>query len=374
VWLEIIPTEGSFHKSGLMSQRNIDDQEIEAILSGVEKSVRSVVCQTKKVLMIDDISTDAMTKHLPKMKKTGSLLIVPLLSHEQVIGIVYATKEINFGFDKDDVDILAGFADQVAIAIENARLIERSFEKERLQRELMLAQEMQQRLLPQHLPVFATVDMKAVSSPALEVGGDYYDYVMIDEELVGIVIGDVSGKGVGAAFYMAEVKGIFQSLARIYRSPRDFMIKANGALVSSIDKRSFISLIYATINVKTGELIVSRAGHCPMLYIGGGKKEYVKQVGIGLGITSGKIFDESVEEQKIMMKSGDVCVFYTDGVTESRASNGDEFGYDRLLEVVDAHKHLGAEEIKEAIIQTVWNYTDAKGYHDDLTVFVVKWT
>ena len=373
VWLEIIPTEGSFHKSGLMSHRNIDEHEIETILSGEEKSVRSIVCQTKKVLMIDDVSADRRTRHLPKMKKVGSLLIVPLLSHQQVIGILYATKDIDFGFDQDDVDILAGFADQVAIAIENARLIEKSFEKERLQRELMLAQEMQKRLLPQKLPVFSTVDMKAVSSPALEVGGDYYDYVLIDDDLVGIVIGDVSGKGVGAAFYMAEVKGIFQSLARIYRSPSEFMMKANSALITSIDKRSFISLIYSTINIRTGELIDARAGHCPMLYISSGKKEYIKPVGLGLGIKSGAIFDDNIKEQKIMMKSGDVCVFYTDGVTESRDSSGDEFGYERLLDVVVANKHRSAEDIKESIIQTVWNYTDAQGYHDDITVFVVKW-
>lgn len=373
VWLEIIPTEGSFHKSGLMSHRNIDEHEIETILSGDEKSVRSIVCQTKKVMMIDDVSTDKRTKHLPKMKKVGSLLIVPLLSHQQVIGILFATKEINYGFDQDDVDILSGFADQVSIAIENARLIEKSFEKERLQRELMLAQEMQKRLLPQNLPVFRTVDMKAVSSPALEVGGDYYDVVQVDKDLVGIVIGDVSGKGVGAAFYMAEVKGIFQSLSRIYRSPREFMIKANESLVTSIDKRSFISLIYSTVNITTGELIVARAGHCPMLYISSTKKEYIRPQGIGLGIKTGKIFEDNIEEKKIMMKSGDVCVFYTDGVTESRSSSGEEFGYERLLEVVDTNKHRTSEEIKEAIIQTVWNYTDAKGYHDDLTIFVVKW-
>ncbi|MCK9409460.1 MAG: PP2C family protein-serine/threonine phosphatase [Bacteroidetes bacterium] len=373
VWLEIIPTEGSFHKSGLMSHRNIDEQEINVLLSGGDKSVRMIVCQTKKVLMIDDMSSDKRTKHLPKLKKTSSLLIVPLLSHQNVIGILYATKEIEYGFDQDDVDILSGFADQVAIAIENARLIERSFEKERLQRELMLAQEMQKRLLPQELPVFDTVDMKAISSPALEVGGDYYDIVRINDRLVGIVIGDVSGKGVGAAFYMAEVKGIFQSLAKIFPSPSAFMIKANEALVTSIDKRSFISLIYSTIDIVTGELIVARAGHCPMLYISSTAKEYIRPQGLGLGMRTGKIFDETIEEKKIMMKSGDVCVFYTDGVTESRSSDGDEFGYERLLDVVDANKHRTAEEIKEAIIQTVWQYTDAQGYHDDLTIFVVKW-
>lgn len=373
VWLEIIQSEGSVKKSLLMSARNIEESEIESILAGGEQSLRTIVCHTKKVLMIDDVNADKRTKHLPRMKKVGSLLIVPLLSHQNVIGILYATKEMDYGFDQDDIDILSGFADQVAIAIENARLIEKSLEKERLQRELMLAQEMQKRLLPQQLPVFDTVDMKAVSSPALEVGGDYYDYVKINDNVVGFVIGDVSGKGVGAAFYMAEVKGIFQSLAKIFPSPREFMIKANQALVSSIDKRSFISLIYSTINVKTGELIIARAGHCPMLYISSKKKEFIRPQGIGLGIKTGSIFDDTIEEKKIMMKSGDVCVFYTDGVTESRSSSGDEFGYERLLDVVDANKHRSAEEIKEAIIHTVWDYTDARGYHDDLTIFVVKW-
>lgn len=373
VWLEIIPTEGSFHKSGVMSRRNIGQEEIDAILSGDGLSVRTLVCESKKVLMIDDVSSDKRTKHLPRMKKAGSLLIVPLLSHQQVIGILYATKEIEFGFDQDDVDILSGFADQVAIAIENARLIERSFEKERLQRELMLAQEMQKRLLPQELPVLDSVDMKAVSSPALEVGGDYYDYVRINDRLVGVVVGDVSGKGVGAAFYMAEVKGIFQSLAKIFPSPKEFMINANEALVSSIDKRSFISLIYSTIDLVTGELVVARAGHCPMLYVTKDHTEYIRPQGLGLGMKTGSIFSETIEEKKIMMKSGDVCVFYTDGVTESRSTDGEEFGYERLLDVVVAHRHCDAEEIKEAIIQTVWQYTDAQGYHDDLTIFVLKW-
>ena len=111
-----------------------------------------------------------------------------------------------------------------------------------------------------------------------------------------------------------------------------------------------------------------------MLYLSADRKEFVKPLGLGLGIRSGAVFDEHVEEQKIMMKTGDICVFYTDGVTESRGKDGEEFGYDRLLRVVEEHRSGSAEEIKESIIQTVWNYTDAKGYHDDLTIVVVKWT
>jgi len=373
VWLEIIPVDVTDKKIGLMSARNISEEEVQYFISGKEKTAGNIVLQTKKVLMIDDVDHDRRTKDIPEIKKIGSLLVIPLLSHNNVIGILTAAKDISFGFEQEDVDILSGFADQVAIAIENARLIERSLEKERLQRELMLAQEMQKRLLPQQLPQYPSIEMQATSSPALEVGGDYYDVVQIDKNRVGIVIGDVSGKGVGAAFYMAEVKGIFQSLAKICQSPREFLVRANDSLMTSIDRKSFISLIYSTINAETGELIVARAGHCPMLYVTETKKEYIRPLGLGLGLKAGKVFEENVEEKKILMKNGDVCVFYTDGVTESRSSSGEEFGYERLLDVVDKNRHRSAEEIKESIIRSVWNYTDAKGYHDDLTVFVVKW-
>jgi serine phosphatase RsbU (regulator of sigma subunit) len=373
VWLEIIPSDGTQRKHGLLSVRNISDEDLRHFVDPDRSSLRQIVLQTKKVLMIDDMQDDKRTKHLPTVKQAGSILIIPLLTHDHVIGILYATKEISYGFDQDDVDILSGFADQVAVAIENARLIERSLEKERLQRELLLAQEMQQRLLPQQLPVFPTVDMKAVSSPALEVGGDYYDVSLISDRKIGIIIGDVSGKGVGAAFYMAEVKGIFQSLSKIYESPRMLLSKANDALLTSIDRRSFVSVIYSTLDIRTGAMVIARAGHCPMLYVSGDHKEFVRSNGLGLGLRSGSLFEETIEEKKIKMKKGDVCVFYTDGVTESRSSSGEEFGYERLLDVVASNTHRSADEIKEAVIQTVWQYTDAQGYHDDLTIFVVKW-
>ena len=376
-WLEVFPNVGG-EKSpgrieGIVSHRNISPEEIKVILHGDPGSIRTIVFASKKVLLIDDVSNDRRTAYMSKLKKIGSLLVVPLLSHQNLIGILYATKQMDFGFDKDDIDVLSGFADQVTIAIENATLIQKSLEKERLQRELMLAQEMQKRLLPQALPQFPTVEMRAVSAPALEVGGDYYDVALLDDRRVGIVIGDVSGKGVGAAFYMAEVKGIFQSLSKICSSPKKFLVKANEALLSSIDKRSFISLIYAILDVKTGELILSRAGHCPMLYATSTSIEYIKPTGMGVGLSGGTLFEDSLEERKLVMKAGDICVFYTDGVTESRSASGEEFGYERLVKVVEDKRSGSAEEIKEEIIQRVWSYTDAHGYDDDLTVFVVKW-
>jgi sigma-B regulation protein RsbU (phosphoserine phosphatase) len=375
-WLEVLPADGKLHDhklDGIISQHNIEPEDVEQILFGGEHTVRSLVLSSKKILLIENVKNDRRTSYMSKVKNIGTLLVVPLISHDDLIGILYATKEIDHGFEEDDVNIVSGFADHVTIAIENAKLFKKSLEKERLQRELLIAQEMQKRLIPQTLPLFASVDMKAISAPALEVGGDYYDIVVLDEYRIGIVIGDVSGKGVGAAFYMAEVKGIFQSLSKIYSSPKQFLVKANEALISSIDKRSFISLIYAILDTRTGELILSRAGHCPMLYISSDKKEYVKPTGMGLGLRAGKLFEETIEERHIKMKKGDVCVFYTDGVTESRSSSGEEFGYERLLDLVASHRKRSADEIKEEIIQGVWNYTDEHGYDDDLTVFVLKW-
>lgn len=376
-WLEIFPEEtgrrSNERTDGIVSHRNISPEEIQAVLYGDTNSIRSVVLASKKVLLIDDVSHDRRTKYMLRLKKFGSLLVVPLVSHQHIIGILYATKQMDFGFDQDDIEILSGFADQVTIAIENATLIKKSLEKERLQRELLLAQEMQKRLLPQKLPSFSTVEMRAVSAPALEVGGDYYDVAMLDEHRVGIVIGDVSGKGVGAAFYMAEVKGIFQSLSAIYSSPKKFLVKTNESLLSSLDKRSFISLIYAVLDVGTGELVVSRAGHCPILYATSSSTSYIKPTGMGLGLSGGKLFEDSLEEKRIVMQDGDICVFYTDGVTESRSATGEEFGYERLMRAVEEKRDASAEQIRDEIIQRVWSYTDAQGYDDDLTVIVVKW-
>ena len=237
---------------------------------------------------------------------------------------------------------------------------------------MMLAQEMQRRLLPQSLPKFPTLEIDAISTPAFEVGGDYYDFAQLDQDKLGIVVGDVSGKGVSAALYMSEVKGIFQALGRMYPSPKEFLVKANEALSGSIDKRSFVSLIYAVIDVHAGELTISRAGHCPMLLVSKEKVGYIRPQGMGMGLSEGLIFSDAIEEEHIQLHHGDVCVFYTDGVTEARRGE-DEFGYERLLHTAEKCRGKPATAIKEEILETVKTFIEHKANHDDLTIVVVKW-
>jgi sigma-B regulation protein RsbU (phosphoserine phosphatase) len=374
-WLELIKGRSDQGEVlvEVVSLKNITRQQIESIAVNSDLSLRQFVIDSKRPLLIDDVNTDRRTKHIKKLDvAVGSLISVPLASHGELIGFLHATKAFQYGFDQDDIDVLTTFADHVTIAIENSKLIAKSLERERFQQEIMVAQQMQKRLLPQRIPQYATLDVAALSEPSLEVGGDYYDFVALDPHRFGVVVGDVSGKGVSAAFYMAEVKGIFQSLSRVAASPRDLLLRANQALIDSLERNAFISLLYAIFDTQQSTVTLARAGHCPMIHVSGNSTRDVRPSGLGLGLTHEKIFEESTQETTISLKTGDVCIFYTDGLTESRNSDGEEFGVDRLVNVCVNTKRNPAELIKTSILQEVRNYTGNSTYGDDMTLVVVK--
>jgi len=378
-WLEMIRTSGvegalgsSAYSVRVAGMRNITQEEIDVLVPPEVRGIREAVMTERKPIVVDDVERDFRFAHLKKRQAlAGSFVVVPLISHTGLIGILYAAKKDSFGFVRDDVDVISAFADQATVAIENSRLIRESIDKERLYREMLVAQEMQKKLLPQHLPSAPNVDLDAVSTPAFEVGGDYYDFMELPDGRIGIVVGDVSGKGVSAAFYMSEMKGIFQALGRNCTSPKEFMVKANEALAGSIDKHSFVSLIYAILDVHTGELIIARAGHCPMLHIGA-DVAYVRPNGLGMGLSRGPTFDDAIAEEVISLKAGDVCILYTDGITEARRGD-DEFGYERLMTVARAARGRTATEIKDEILRTVSTFTEQRANDDDLTLVVLKW-
>ncbi len=357
----------------IAGMKNITEQEIGALIGEKAGNLREAVMVDMKPLVVDDIADDPRFEHLRKSgSRYASLVVVPLVAHGAITGILYATKSSTYGFVKDDVDVISAFADQATIAIENSRLIRKSLERERLIREMLVAQEMQRKLLPQELPQHPQLDLGAVSTPAFEVGGDYYDCVDLGPDRFGLIVGDVSGKGVPAAFYMSVVKGIFQALGKTCGSPREFMIKANDALAGSIDKHSFVSLIYAIVDVGKGTLTVARAGHCPLLRIGQRAVEYIRPGGMGVGLSKGEMFDRAIEERTIQLEEGDVCVFYTDGITEARKEE-EEFGYDRLLEAAQRDRSLPAAAICQRILESIREFTENRANHDDLTLVILKW-
>ncbi|HEX9005747.1 MAG TPA: GAF domain-containing SpoIIE family protein phosphatase [Bacteroidota bacterium] len=382
-WLELVsedhsPPGAAGHPArpavSVVAMKNIDQAEIDQLHHVDGESLRDEVLRRRLPVVIDDLHQERRFLGLGKGKsRIASIVVMPLLSHTGLVGILYATKDTAYGFLKDDVDVISAFADQATVAIENSRLINESLARERLIREMMLAQEMQRRLLPQTVPSYPSLDLAAVSTPAFEVGGDYYDFVTLGQDRLGIVVGDVSGKGVPAAFYMSEVKGIFQSLSRMYPSPRDFLVRANEVLMGTVDRHSFISLLFAVLDVRTGDLTIARAGHCPMLLVSGDRVSYVRPGGMGMGLSGDALFAESLQEQTIRLRPGDVCVFYTDGITEAR-SGEEEYGYDRLLENTRKASPQNAEGIKETILASVQEFAEGRANDDDITLLVLKWT
>ncbi|RCK76591.1 MAG: Serine phosphatase RsbU, regulator of sigma subunit [Ignavibacteriae bacterium] len=361
-------TDSSF---AVIAHLNISPQDIKVINESLIINLREKIATDRKPLIIQNFKMESSGKE--NNSKVGSLIAVPLITRDELFGVLYATKSMEYGFDQEDLDIASAFADQAAIAIDNSKLIEKSIERERLVREMSLAQGMQQKLLPQRIPEIKAIEIEAFFSPAFEVGGDYYDFLMIDEQNLAIVIGDVSGKGISAAFYMSEMKGIFQSLCKIFPSPKQFLVKANEVISASIDKKSFISLVYATLNLETGLLRVARAGHCPIIHSSGTEAKYIRPNGIGLGMGNNKLFEKFISEVEIKLSNNDVLVFYTDGITEAHPTGGEEYGYTRLLETVKRNQSKSAIEIRDEIISSVNQHTNNEPPFDDITLIILKW-
>jgi len=376
VWLELFSINDNTGEISveLVAKRNIGQHEIDLVAADDGTQLMRYLIDSHKALLIEDIWSDRRTKHLKgKGFARGSLLTVPLLSHGKLIGVLHATKDFQNAFDQDDIDVMTTFADHVSIAIENSRLISKSIERERLHQEIMVAQRMQKRLLPQSLPNLSSAEFAAVSESSLEVGGDYYDVITLPDERIGIVVGDVSGKGVSAAFYMAEVKGIVMSLSKICRTPRELLSRANDALMETLEKNMFISAIYGVLDVQKATLTLARAGHCPVIYISHNSVELIRSTGMGLGLTNSVQFEQTTEERTINLQRGDICIFYTDGITESRNAEMEEYGYERLMQIANKYADCSADEMKEQILSSVRTFIGQGTYNDDVTLIVMKW-
>ncbi|HNH30769.1 MAG TPA: PP2C family protein-serine/threonine phosphatase, partial [bacterium] len=202
--------------------------------------------------------------------------------------------------------------------------------------------------------------------------GDYYDFVRLADWRCGIAVADVSGKGTSAAFYMAEIKGIIQALAGIYSAPKDLLIAVNDVLFGTIDRKSFITLLYADVDISKSELRFARAGHCPLLHMRDGVKTYVQPNGIGLGLDKGNLFRQAIEEKTIRIDDRDVFVMYSDGLVEARNAKDEEYGEERLSKCLDGVEHLPAGVIKDKIIADVKRFVGSAKTHDDLTCVVFR--
>jgi len=360
----------------IASSHNLTIDEIDTFQKSGRQDLSEQILLTKKPFMLNELPKNHPYYYIKNWKNDiDSIIGMPLISgNGNPLGILFATKTHSFGFSPDDPAMLEAYANQAVIARDNATLLRHSVERERLEEELRIAREVQQRLLPQKTPKYKDIVVDALTITAYEVGGDYYDFINLPNNHLGFIIGDVSGKGTSAAFYMAEAKGVVQSLSKTFHRPRELLIRTNEILYESLERKVFISMLMASLDCANHQFHFARAGHCPLLHYNSAKNEVVllQPQGIGVGLEKGKIFEETLAEETIHCQKGDIFVFYTDGLSEARNQRGEEFGDQRLCHIIKEHAKKPVHELKTTILDSILKFLDGQSLFDDLTLLLVK--
>lgn len=278
---------------------------------------------------------------------------------------------------RDQLGELAVSFNEMTSSIDNL-LVEQQ-EKRRLEEELRIARDIQMSLLPQGPLSVPGLSVAALCVPAHEVGGDYYDWLPLSDGRFGLLIADVAGKGTSAALYMAELKGLMLSLSRIHTSPRALLVDANRIISHHLDSRSFITMIYAVVDLEAKRLTCARAGHAPFIRIPEGpdgerRARVLAPDGIvlGLNVDGGERFERSLQEVTLPLQSGDLYFFFTDGVSEAMDRQGACFGESRLTAFLEGHAGLPVEAVRDRLVEEVERFVDGQPQHDDITMIILK--
>jgi sigma-B regulation protein RsbU (phosphoserine phosphatase) len=308
---------------------------------------------------------------------TASLMVGPLLYGKQNMGVLaLANGPMGAPFTQSDFVVFKSIAEQSAFALYNAIIYSEANEKKRLDHDLEIARDIQRILLPAEAPLINGFEISGLNVPARQVSGDYFDYIKIDEERLGVAIADVSGKGVPASLIMAICRSVLRSKAAQNPSPADVLKQVNRQLYPDIKEDMFISMAYIILDHAHNRVTLARAGHdAPLLY----KRETqavapLKPPGLVLGIDSGSVFDRMSNDFNVPLERGDVLVLYTDGVTEALDPEGYEFGLERMVQSVRASAVDGSSAMVTRVIEDVRNFAGSQPQNDDITIIAIRKT
>lgn len=345
----------------------------ESFTVNMGEGIAGTVAKSGEPLMVNDTSKDRrFAKRFDKSTgfETRSILCVPMRAKDKIIGVLEAINPIHkSGFNENDLSLFQTFADQAAIAVENARLHGELVNQEKTKQELRIAHEIQQNFLPDLSTQSWSVKISARNVPAREVGGDFYDVVPLSETKTGVIIGDVSGKGVPAALYMVRAISEYRFLAQKASCPKELVSRLNQILSRNSQFGMFVTLLYMVVDSKARTVSLVSAGHHPVLKRAkNGRIESMDNTG---GAPVG--MDESGEYQEITLPlaPGDILFAYTDGLLEGRDTKGAEYGLERIKKTLSGScsSCTGASEM---VLEDFKKYSAGAPVHDDTTVLAVE--
>jgi len=308
---------------------------------------------------------------------TASVMIASLLYGKQNMGVLaLGNGPMDAPFSQSDFVVFKSIAEQSAFALYNAIIYSEANEKKRLDHDLEIARDIQRVLLPAEPPSVNGFEISGINVPARQVSGDYFDYIKVDEERLGVAIADVSGKGVPASLIMAICRSVLRSQAAQNPSPADVLKKVNRQLYPDIKEDMFISMAYLILDHVHNGVTLARAGHdAPLLYKRSSQSVTpVKPPGMVVGIDSGNVFDRITGDFPIRLERDDCLVLYTDGVTEALDADGNEFGVERTMQSVRASAGHGAQAIITRLIDDLRNFVGSHPQNDDITLIAIRKT
>ena len=343
----------------------------------VSQSVIKKVKEDKTSLCSTDTSSDELLSKQASVMAFDlkSIMCVPILAQDKFVGLVYVSSNaISKCFTNKDLELMVAIIGQVGLAIDNLHLLEVQKKQEKLQRELEIANSVQASMLPDYDPDVLTLDISGYSCPAANLGGDYYDYFKISDSQFGLAVGDVNGHGITASLLMAMAKSCLFVQGQIDPNVTPVMTALNSMVYSGTKTRLFMTFIYAIFDIFNNTVTFASAGHhLPYHY----KKALNKLQPINLAPVYPLGVREKVKfkEITINLDPEDILVFYTDGIIEAKNMEEEEFGFERLEELIVANAHLSAKKLKELILDTYKTWIKGRELADDIddvTVVVVK--
>lgn len=354
------------------------EEAVEKVVIDTDDPLINIFQEEKRILTRYDILEDPKYKDVSKACEAGfdalgSNLIVPLVYQDKLIGLLnLGEKKSGKMYNREDVDLLGALANQGAVAIENARLFKENLEKQRMEEELNIARDLQTSMLPADSPKVEGLDIAAYSVSAMEVGGDFYDFIEMDEKSIGFVVGDVTGKSVSGALVMSFSRSIFRMLSEENIGVGEIMSRANRRIKKDIKTGMFVALLYAVVDAAKRSAILCSAGQTQPIQFSSATGETALVETKGDTFPLGILEDVNYEETDIQLLPGDSVVFYTDGIVEAMNAQKEMFGFDRLLSVVKESGPQGAQQILKHILAHVEQFTGDAAQHDDITVIVVS--
>jgi sigma-B regulation protein RsbU (phosphoserine phosphatase) len=357
--------------------RGIDQSSVEEPGFQISLSIVEDVAERGQAVLTSDAQVDPRWNMRQSVRLLGlrSILCVPLKLQERVLGTIYVDNRIQAGiFSKDDQELLTAIASSAAVAIENARLYKVAVEKGRLERELQMARQVQIDLIPRETPQVPGWEFATRWLPARQVAGDFFDFIYTRNGKIGMLVADVSDKGMPAALFMALSRSTVRASLDASSSPGEGMYRANCLIQADSPSSMFVTLVYAQLDPEKGEIRYVNAGHNPPLLFqkgkhkGQGSLRRLNRTGMAMGVLS----DERYEEIALVLQPGDFVVFYTDGITDALNDQGQDFGIDNLESLVLEQRENSANQIAAALEDSLRTHIGEQPLFDDITLVIAR--